>query len=191
MLIYMSLEKHASSYIVEPYFIESHDSRKSSGDLPKIQIGKYCSIGRNCTFALTQHLLDRFTTSPSPSDLHLFNHGMGNRSSYSKGNIVIKNDVWIGLNCTILDGITIGNGAVIGAGSVVTKDVKPYSIVGGNPAKIIKYRFSPERIEKIEALGFWEMPLEEIEKVNIWSEDIEETIQEISKLQQGIRTRRS
>jgi len=185
----MSLEKHATSYIVEPFFIESHDSRKSNGDLPKIQIGKYCSIGRNCTFVLTQHLLNRFTTSPSPQDFHLFNHGRGNTSSYSKGDIIIKNDVWIGLNCTILDGITVGNGAVIGAGSVVTKDVKPYSIVGGNPAKIIKYRFSPELIERIEKLNFWNLPLEEIEKVNIWSENIEETIQEISKIQQDIVTR--
>lgn len=178
----MSLEKHESSYIVEPFFIESHNSRKSNGDLPKIQIGKYCSIGRNCTFSLTHHLLNRFTTSPSPSDLHLFNHGQGNTSSYSKGDIIIKNDVWIGLNCTILDGITIGNGAVIVAGSVLTKDVEPYSIVGGNPAKIIKYRFSAELIQRIEALDFWNLPLEDIEKINIWSEDIEETIREISKL---------
>jgi acetyltransferase-like isoleucine patch superfamily enzyme len=178
----MSLEKHETSYIVEPFFIESHNSRKSDGELPKIEIGKYCSIGRNCTFTMTQHLLNRFTTSPS--DLHLFNHGQGNTSSYSKGDIIIKNDVWIGLNCTILDGLTIGNGAVIGAGSVVTKDIEPYSIVGGNPAKVIKYRFSTELIERIEALKFWEMPMEDIKKINIWSEDIEKTIQEISKLQQ-------
>ena len=178
----MSLEKHASSYIVEPFFIESHDSRKSDGRLPKIQIGKRCSIGRNCTFTLTQHLLNRFTTAPSPSGLHLFDHGEGNTSSYSKGDIIIKNDVWIGLNCTILDGITIGNGAVIGAGSVVTKDVKPYSIVGGNPAKLIKYRFPAELIERIEALHFWDLPMKDIEKINIWSEDIEKTIQEISKI---------
>jgi len=178
----MSLEKHVSSYIVEPFFIESHNSRKLDGDLPKIQIGKYCSIGRNCTFALTQHLLNRFTTSPSPSDLHLFDHGNGNPSSYSKGDIIIKNDVWIGLNCTILDGITIGNGAVIGAGSVVTKDVKPYSIVGGNPAKIIKYRFTPELIERIESLRFWDLELEDIEKINIWSENIEETLREIESI---------
>jgi acetyltransferase-like isoleucine patch superfamily enzyme len=187
----MSLEKHESSYIVEPYFIESHDSRKSDGDLPKIQIGKYCSIGKHCTFSLTQHLLYRFTTSPSPPDLHLFNHGQGNTSSYSKGDIVINNDVWIGLGCILLDGITIGNGAVIGAGSVVTKDVKPYSIVGGNPAKLIKYRFPTELIERIEALRFWEMSMDDIQKINIWSEDIEDTIQEISKLQQDKVPRQS
>jgi hypothetical protein len=116
--------------------------------------------------------------------MHLFSHGKGNRSSFSKGDITIGNDVWIGLNCTILDGITIGNGAVIAAGSVVTKNVEPYSIVGGNPAKLIKYRFSPELIKRIEDLKFWDMPIECIQSVNIWEENIEDTIQEISRLQQ-------
>jgi acetyltransferase-like isoleucine patch superfamily enzyme len=175
----MSLEVHESSYIMDPYFIISYDSRKSDGTLPKVQIGKYCSIAVNCYFTLSNHLLNRFTTTVSPPDMHLFPHGQGNPSSYSKGDIIIKNDVWIGLNCTILDGITIGNGAVIAAGSVVTKDVAPYSIVGGNPAKLIKYRFSPELIKRIEDLNFWEMPLYDIQGVDIWAENIEDTIQQI------------
>jgi len=102
-------------------------------------------------------------------------------SSYSKGDIIIKHDVWIGANCTILDEITIGNGAVIGAGSVVTKDVPAYAIVGGNPAKIIKYRFSPEIIREIEATQFWELDMSEIDKFNIHTKNIRELLDQITE----------
>ncbi len=175
----MSLEKHPSSYIIDPYTILSYDSRKSDGSLPKIQIGKKCSIAMNCTFALSNHLVDTFTTSPSGRGL--FSHQKGNPSSYSKGDILIKNDVWIGTNCTILDGITIGNGAVIAAGSVVTKDVPPYAIVGGNPAKVIKYRFSSELIDEIEKTQFWDMDITEICKFNIHTKDIHGLLTAIKK----------
>ena len=82
---------------------------------------------------------------------------------------------------TVLDGITIGNGAVIAAGSVVVKDVPPYAIVGGNPAKVIKYRFSQDIINELEVLKFWDFPIEEIEKYNIHTKDIQGLIQEIKK----------
>ncbi len=68
----------------------------------------------------------------------------------------IGNDVWIGANVLILDGVTIGNGAIIAAGAVVTKDVPPYAVVGGVPAKIIKYRFNKEEIDFLEQLKWWE-----------------------------------
>lgn len=82
------------------------------------------------------------------------------------GEVTIGNDVWIGANAVILPGITIGDGAVIGAGAVVTKDVEPYAIVGGVPAKIIKYRFSPEKIEIMKKIKWWDWDLEKI-KSNI------------------------
>ncbi|MBS0028835.1 CatB-related O-acetyltransferase [Chitinophaga sp. 2R12] len=72
--------------------------------------------------------------------------------------VTIGNDVWIGLNSSVMGGVTIGNGAIIAAHSVVTKDVPPYAIVGGVPAKIIKYRFSEEVISRMEALKWWDMP---------------------------------
>ena len=72
----------------------------------------------------------------------------------SKGDIVINNDVWIGFRSTIMSGVHIGQGAVVAAGAVVTKDVPPYAIVGGVPAKIIKYRFSPEVIEQLLKLDY-------------------------------------
>jgi virginiamycin A acetyltransferase len=166
-----------SSYIMQPYRIESHGSRKADGELPIITIGKKCSIAANITFVLSNHLMNRFTTHPSP--VNLFPHGKGATTSYSKGDIIIKSDVWIGTNVTLIDGITIGNGAVIAAGSVVVKDVPPYAIVGGNPAKILKYRFSPEIINEIEKTGFWDLPIEDINRFNIHTDDIKSLIKEI------------
>jgi len=175
----MSIIIDPSSYIIKPYDIISYDSRKLNGELPKIIIGKNCSIAKNITFCMSNHLINRFSTSPAKKSI--FPHKSGNVSSYSKGDIIIKNDVWIGANSLLLDGITINNGAVVAAGSVVTKDIPCYAIVGGNPAKIIKYRFSKEIIEKIEKIKFWDMSIKDIEKFNIWSEDIESLIKEVAK----------
>lgn len=175
----MSIIIDPSSYIIKPYDIISYDSRKVNGELPKITIGKKCSLAKNITFCMSNHLTNRFSTSPSEKSI--FPHKSGNVSSYSKGDININNDVWIGVNTIILDGITIGNGAVVAAGSVVTKDIPPYAIVGGNPAKIIKYRFSKDIIDKIERLKFWEMSIKDINRFNIWSEDIEAIIREVAK----------
>jgi len=83
----------------------------------------------------------------------------------SKGNIVIKNDVWIGYGCTLMSGITVGNGSVIAACSMVTKDVPDYSIVGGNPARIIRYRFDSETIRLLLELAWWDQPDEVINEL--------------------------
>ena len=93
----------------------------------------------------------------------------------SKGDVVIGNDVWIGRGVVILSGVRVGNGAVIGAGAVVTKDVPPYAIVAGNPARIIRYRFSPEQIEELEQIAWWSWPDKEIERAIplLLSSDIE------------------
>jgi serine acetyltransferase len=86
---------------------------------------------------------------------------MGNEA-FSKGNIVIDDDVWIGYGVTILSGVHIGQGAVVAAGAVVTKDVPPYAIVGGVPAKIIKYRFSPEIIEELMKIDYSKLEEDDI-----------------------------
>ena len=150
----MSIHWGVSTYIMEPYHILSYDSRKTDGCLPKITIGKYCSIAINCTFVMSHHLMTRTTTSPSP--YYLFDHGQGNMSSFSRGDIIIGHDVWIGANCSILDNTRIGNGSVIATGSVVTKDVPPYAIVGGNPAKIIKYRFNEDQRRSLDEMQWWD-----------------------------------
>jgi acetyltransferase-like isoleucine patch superfamily enzyme len=179
----MALIKGDQTYLIQPYRILNYDSRKADGSIPKVNIGKFCSIAHNCTFILANHLTDRISTYPIKNDnchiQHLFNHKQGNPSGYSRGDIVIGHDVWIGANCTIMDNINIGNGAVVAAGSVVTKNVPPYSIVGGNPARVIKYRFRNDIIERFEATKFWELPTSDISKFNIWSSDIDEFIKKV------------
>ena len=109
------------------------------------KIGSFCSLGPNSVFVLqADHSMHYLSTFPFKVKV------LGEKNeALSKGDIVVEDDVWIGCNCTILSGVRIGRGAVIAAGAVVTKDVAPYSIVGGNPAKHIKYRFSSDVIRKL------------------------------------------
>ncbi|WP_461248799.1 CatB-related O-acetyltransferase, partial [Treponema sp. R6D11] len=109
----------------------------------KLIIGNYCSISPGVQFLLGgEHRTDSISTYPFL--VQCFGH---EREAGSKGDIIIGDDVWIGLNAIICTGIKIGQGAIVAAGSVVTKDVEPYAIIGGNPAKLIKYRFE-ESIRK-------------------------------------------
>lgn len=111
----------------------------------KLIIGSYCSIAAGTQFLLGgEHNLYTISTYPFKSKCFGIEREAG-----SKGDIVIRDDVWIGENAIICSGVTIGQGAVVAAGAVVTKDVEPYSIVGGNPARVIKYRFTQEMIEKL------------------------------------------
>lgn len=111
-----------------------------------LYIGNYCSIAGDVTFHLSpNHHLERISTFPFGGDTE---------NSLSKGDIVVDDDVWIGHHATILTGVHIGQGAVVAAGAVVNKDVPPYAIVGGVPAKIIKYRFSEDMIEKLMRIDF-------------------------------------
>lgn len=111
----------------------------------KLIIGSYCSIAPGVQFLLGG---EHCTTTISTYPFKVYEFGYV-REAGSKGDIVIKDDVWIGTNAIICSGVTIGQGAVIAAGAVVTKNVEPYSIVGGNPAKHIKYRFNEECRNKL------------------------------------------
>jgi acetyltransferase-like isoleucine patch superfamily enzyme len=110
---------------------------------------------------------------PVNKDIENMMFDMGHPSC--KGDIIIENDVWIGAKSTIMSGIKIGNGAVIGATATVTKDVPPYAIVVGNPGKIIKYRFTETQIEKLLAIKWWDWSEQKIisEYRNMWSTDID------------------
>lgn len=114
----------------------------------KLIIGNYCSIASGTTFLLGgEHNLD--TISTYPFKVRCFGE---EREAGSKGDIVVKDDVWIGQNAIICSGVTIGQGAVVAAGAVVTKDVEPYAIVGGNPAKFIKWRLEENLRKKLEKI---------------------------------------
>lgn len=115
----------------------------------KLVIGHYCSIADNVTFLLgVEHPLDHIMTYPFKSMC------MNNPEATSKGDIVIGDDVWLGFGVTILSGVTIGKGAVVAAGAVVTKDIPPYAIVAGVPAKIVRYRFDDDIIGKLMKVDF-------------------------------------
>lgn len=132
----------------------------------KLYIGKFCSIacGARFLFNSANHSLNSLSTYPFP----LFFEEWGLSISHvtdawdNKGDIVIGNDVWIGYEAVILAGVKIGDGAIIGTRSVVTKDVPPYTIVGGVPAKPIRKRFSDDTIAALLAERWWDWPIDKI-----------------------------
>lgn len=127
-------------------------------DTTKLRVGAFCSIAENVNIFLGgNHRHDWVTTYPF-GHIHqkVFPTFKGEGHPATKGGVLIGNDVWIGYGTTIMSGITIGDGAVIAAGSHVVKDVPPYAIVGGNPAKILKYRFTQEQIQKLLKIKWWE-----------------------------------
>ncbi|NUJ98146.1 CatB-related O-acetyltransferase [Candidatus Gracilibacteria bacterium] len=121
----------------------------------KIEIGRYCCVAMNTNMiTYNDHLSNKLTNYPF-IDYKEQHHG---------GDIIIGNDVWIGMNCIILPGIKIGNGAVIGAGTIVTKDVPDYAIYAGNPGKVIKYRFDENTINNLLKLERWNWDIEKVKK---------------------------
>lgn len=128
-----------------------------------LKIGNFSSIAENVTILLGgNHPTDWISSFPFGVVFEDFKERYYEYPKLSKGSVIIGNDVWIGLNTTILSGITIGDGAVIAANSNVTKNVEPYAIVGGNPAKLIKKRFSDEAISKLLVIKWWEWDIDKI-----------------------------
>jgi acetyltransferase-like isoleucine patch superfamily enzyme len=120
-----------------------------------LEIGSFCSIARGVNIYLGgNHRMDCITTSPLnghyrvPIDIMF-------TGATTKGSVIIGNDVWIGADVTILSGVTIGDGSVIGTKSVVAKSILPYSVVVGNPARVVKKRFTDEQIQKLLQIKWW------------------------------------
>lgn len=130
----------------------------------KLIIGKFCMIASGVTFIMNgaNHLTDAISSYPFAIFGNGWEDAMKDKSYPNKGDIVIGNDVWIGHNATIMLGVTIGDGAIIATNATVVKDVAPYTIVGGNPAKEIRKRFTDEKIKRLLALKWWNWDIAKI-----------------------------
>jgi virginiamycin A acetyltransferase len=133
----------------------------------KLIIGRFCALAKGVRFIMNgaNHKLSGISTYP----FQIFGNGWEKVMPQPgelpyKGDTIIGNDVWIGYEALIMPGVNIGNGAIVSSRSVVTADVPAYTIVGGNPAKAIKSRFEPDVINKLEALTWWDWPVEKISR---------------------------
>jgi virginiamycin A acetyltransferase len=131
----------------------------------RLIMGKFCAIACGARFIMSgaNHSQIGFATYP----FFIFGNGWEKQApdddhSTHKGDIVLENDVWLGYQATVLPGITIGDGAIVGAKSVVTRDVEPYTIVGGNPARVIRKRFDDATIDTLLRIKWWDWPVEKI-----------------------------
>jgi acetyltransferase-like isoleucine patch superfamily enzyme len=145
-----------------------------------VTIGNFTSIGPNIVIDPGLHPIDRLTTSP-----FTYMNFMGMESKHSTPfvqykDVSIGNDVYIGRDCVIMGGVTIGDGAIIGLGSVVTKDVPPYAVMGGVPARVIKFRFEPDVISDLLRLKWWDLPDDAIKELPVC--DIHACISELKKI---------
>lgn len=133
----------------------------------KLRIGRFCAIAKGVTFIMNgaNHKASGFSSYP----FYIFGNGWESVMPKEgelpyKGDTVIGNDVWLGYETTIMPGVTVGHGAIVASKSVVTCDVPAYSVVGGNPAKVIRYRFEPDVIEQLLAIRWWDWSAEKISR---------------------------
>ena len=135
----------------------------------RLIIGKFCSIacGAKFLFNSANHTLNSLSNYPFPIFFEEWQLDKGNITSAwdNKGDIVIGNDVWIGYEAVVMAGVHIGDGAIIGARAVVTKDVEPYTIAGGIPAKPIRKRYSQDIITQLEAVRWWDLPHDQLKQL--------------------------
>ncbi len=148
----------------------------------RLIIGKFCQIAAGVRFIMNgaNHAMDGLSTYP----FKIFGHTWADAPlhSVSKGDTVIGNDVWIGNAVTFMPGVTVGDGAIIGANSVVAKNVSPYSIVGGNPAELIRLRFDEATVETLCALKWWDWPVEQITRhLNVITSGDVESLRKVHK----------
>ena len=140
------------------------------------EIGRYCSIANDAVIAPSEHPIHNFSTHPVSYDV-LNYPGKETKT-------IIGHDVWIGTKAIIKKGVTVGNGAVIASGAIVTKDVEPYAIVGGIPAKIIKYRFDKEIIDELQKIEWWNFPADKLKGLkNI---DIHQAIKRLKAIKEQL-----
>ena len=145
-------------------------------------IGKFCSIAENCIIGFVTHPLDWISTSPVfHAGENIFKKNFSTHAFNPNRHTIIQNDVWIGFNAIIADGVIVGNGAVVAAGAVVTKNVPPYAIVGGVPAKIIRYRLPEEIRNIISQSSWWEWDEDTLTKYAAFFNEPQAFIRELHK----------
>lgn len=161
--------KHNDTLLKEPFNIDAVTVGKCSygalrvildNDENRLIIGNYCSIAPEVIFIPgSEHAINTVSTYPFKVKCMQGQQ----HEALSKGDIIVEDDVWIGCRATIMSGVRIGQGAVVAAGAVVTKDVPPYAVVGGVPAKVIKYRFAPHIIEELLKVDYGKLTKKMIE----------------------------
>lgn len=168
--IWRKRNMHNNTRIYDPQYQQSvevgnysYGTIKIKNDVTgrKLKIGNFCSIAEDVFFLLGIDHETKFI-STFPIDVKILNNRK--TEAISKGDIIINDDVWIGHGAIILSGVTINQGAIVAAGSIVTKDIPPYAIVGGIPAKIIKYRFDGKIIEKLNELDYGKLSYDFLKK---------------------------
>ena len=148
-----------------------------SGIIQNVEIGRYCSIAPNVDINPPQHPVDwlGITCRQYNREYLGWHHFVGKEACCQEFDcekkVVIGNDVWIGCRSVIMGGVTIGDGAIIAAGAIVTHDVPPYAIVGGAPARIIKFRFNEETIKELLSLRWWEYDIADFGEIE-WNNAI-------------------
>lgn len=138
----------------------SHRTVKLFGPDDRVTIGKYCSIAEGVKLICGEH--PTALVSTFPLGILPFVKSVPEIDSITKGPIAVGNDVWIGTNALVLSGVSVGDGAVVAAGAVVTHDVPPYAVVAGVPARVIRMRFAPEQIESLRRIAWWHWPEDRI-----------------------------
>ena len=173
------------SYIADSNF-ESHVTHHYDFNEDKLIIGKFCQIASGVEFVMNgaNHQMNAVSTFPFYT-LEGWEQNPPTQDDLPfKGDTIIGNDVWIGQNVTILPGVHIGDGSIIGANSIIGSDVNPYTIVAGNPAKIIRKRFDDELIDILERLQWWDKSIDEINSLIpvLTSSDLKSVKEELSKM---------
>jgi virginiamycin A acetyltransferase len=150
----------------DPTAFETRNVRYHYGP-EKLVIGRFCALATGVRFIMNgaNHRMDGPSTFPFPTMGGAWSRHVDLLMELpNRGDTVVGNDVWIGYGATVLPGVRIGHGAIVGAGSVVTSDVPDYGIVGGNPARLIRHRYSAAYIDRLLALAWWDWPLAHIDE---------------------------